>query len=174
VDRTTGDEPATLFRQGFTARHLQRLRRLVAWAAQRMGLDGVRGQDMVLAVNEAATNAIRHGGGAGELELIQDDSRALIAQISDDGPGMPADAAADNPRWSRPVAVGSTSCGKRAITSNTGPVPPARPFAWRWTSVNRKHRHRIAPVRAAAWLLTVREGPGQTGESATGVPATPG
>jgi anti-sigma regulatory factor (Ser/Thr protein kinase) len=97
VDRTTDDEPVTLLRQSFTVRHLQRVRRLVGWAAQRVGLARDRGQDMVLAVSEAATNAIRHGGGTGELELIQDDSRALIAQISDDGPGMPADAPVSHP-----------------------------------------------------------------------------
>jgi anti-sigma regulatory factor (Ser/Thr protein kinase) len=62
-----------------------------------VGLGREREQDMVLAVNEAATNAIRHGGGIGELELIQDDSRALIVQISDDGPGMPADAPVRDP-----------------------------------------------------------------------------
>jgi anti-sigma regulatory factor (Ser/Thr protein kinase) len=97
VDGTTDDEPVTLIRETFTARHLRRVRRLVGWAAHRVGLGREREQDMVLAVNEAATNAIRYGGGAGELELLQDDGRALIAQISDGGPGMPADATVGNP-----------------------------------------------------------------------------
>jgi anti-sigma regulatory factor (Ser/Thr protein kinase) len=93
MNRATGDEPVTLVRQRFTSRHLRRLRQLVDWAARLVGLDTARGDDLALAVTEAASNVIRHGGGTGQLELIKDDNRALIAQISDHGPGMPADAA---------------------------------------------------------------------------------
>jgi anti-sigma regulatory factor (Ser/Thr protein kinase) len=97
VSRTIEDRPVTLLRQSFTIRHLKRVRRLVGWAAHRVGLNRERRQGMVLAVHEAAANAVKHGGGTGELELIQDDSRSLIAKISDDGPGMPADAPVDHP-----------------------------------------------------------------------------
>jgi serine/threonine-protein kinase RsbW len=91
MNRATHDEPVTLVRQGFTARHLRRLRQLAGWAARRAGLDTAREHDLTLAVSEAASNVIEHGGGTGELELIQDDNRALIAHISDHGSGMPAD-----------------------------------------------------------------------------------
>jgi serine/threonine-protein kinase RsbW len=90
VERTADEEPVTLLRQHFVARHLSRLRHLVVWAAHRVGLDHHRGEDLALAVSEAASNAVQHGGATGELELIQDDNRALIAQISDTGPGMSA------------------------------------------------------------------------------------
>lgn len=85
------DQPVTLVRQGFVLRHVRRLRRLVGWAAQRVGLDDERGQHLALAVTEAASNAVKHGGGRGLLELIQDDDRALIAEISDQGLGMPTE-----------------------------------------------------------------------------------
>jgi anti-sigma regulatory factor (Ser/Thr protein kinase) len=88
VSPAIDDQPVTLVRQGFVLRHVHRLRRLVAWAAQRVGLDHERGQHLALAVTEAASNAVKHGGGHGLLELIRDDNRALIAEISDDGPGM--------------------------------------------------------------------------------------
>lgn len=90
MSRAADDKPITLARQRFTTRHVQRLRQLVSWAARRVGLDTTREHDLALAVTEAASNAIKHGGGTGQLELIQDDNRALIAQISDHGPGMPA------------------------------------------------------------------------------------
>jgi anti-sigma regulatory factor (Ser/Thr protein kinase) len=97
VDRTADNELVTLARQSFSGRHLQRLRQLVAWAARRVRLDSQRGHDLALAVSEAASNVIKHGGGTGQLELIQDDNRALIAQISDNGPGIPATAPAALP-----------------------------------------------------------------------------
>lgn len=78
-----------MVRQNFTVGQLRRLRQLVTWAAHRVGLNSERRHGLVLAVSEAAANVIEHGGGAGQLELIQDDSRALIAQISDHGPGIP-------------------------------------------------------------------------------------
>jgi serine/threonine-protein kinase RsbW len=94
---TTDHQPVILARQGFAARHLRPLRQLVAWAAHRVGLNRARGQALALAVTEAAGNAINHGGGRGQLELIQDDNRALIAQISDNGPGLPANPPAALP-----------------------------------------------------------------------------
>ncbi len=83
-----GDETVTLARQRVALRHMQRLRQLVAWAARRVGLTQERGENLELAVSEAASNVIKHGGGSGELHLLRDDNRALIAQISDQGPGM--------------------------------------------------------------------------------------
>lgn len=90
MNRTVDDEPVILARQTFVARNLRRLRQLVVWAARRVGLDTERGHDLAFAVSEAAGNVITHGGGSGQLVLIQDDGRALIAQITDHGPGMPA------------------------------------------------------------------------------------
>jgi serine/threonine-protein kinase RsbW len=88
VNRPSDDQPVTLVRRRFAVRHLRRLRQLVAWAARRVGLDRDRGHDLALAVSEAASNVVKHGSPTGQLELIQDDDRALIAQISDHGPGM--------------------------------------------------------------------------------------
>jgi anti-sigma regulatory factor (Ser/Thr protein kinase) len=88
VDKDHGHQPETLVCQDFTVRHLRRLRELVLAAAQRAGLDERRAQHMVIAVNEAAVNAIQHAGGGGQLELIQDDRRRLIAEVRDQGPGI--------------------------------------------------------------------------------------
>ena len=76
-------------RLDFTEGQLHRLRDLVSVAARRAGLDEQRQQSLVLAVNEAAINAIEHAGGRGHLVVIQDDQGLLIAQVSDHGPGLP-------------------------------------------------------------------------------------
>lgn len=89
MDAGSDTEPVTLVRKGFTVRNLHRLRQLIRWAAGRVGLDSDRTGYLVIAVSEAAGNAITHGGGHGALELIQDDQRRLIAQVSDHGPGLP-------------------------------------------------------------------------------------
>jgi serine/threonine-protein kinase RsbW len=88
VEKTRDDAPVTLVRCSFGARHLRRLRLLVASTARRVGLGADRGQDLALAVTEAAGNVVKYGGDTGQFELIRDDNRALIAQISDHGPGM--------------------------------------------------------------------------------------
>lgn len=53
----------------FDAAALPGLRRRVAAAAGATGLDGDRVDDLVLAVNELATNSVEHGPGSGRLRL---------------------------------------------------------------------------------------------------------
>jgi anti-sigma regulatory factor (Ser/Thr protein kinase) len=73
--------PQELF---FASGPLDGLRRFVARQASDAGLSETRTKDLVLAVNEVATNSIRHGGGDGILRIWQDD-RALISEVRDDG-----------------------------------------------------------------------------------------
>ena len=62
--RESAEEIPTVHgRLDFAAGQLRRLRELVSVAARRAGLDKWRQQRLVLAVNEAAINAIEHGGG---------------------------------------------------------------------------------------------------------------
>src|SRR5438132_11281343 len=83
------DQRVTLARQMFALGHLPLLRQLVGRAAHRAGLSRARAQLLILAVNEAATNVIRHAGGTGQFELILDDGRSLVALVRDEGPGLP-------------------------------------------------------------------------------------
>src|SRR4029453_12727343 len=57
-------EPAAL---SFELASLAELRGLVAGHAEAAGLDPARTADLVLAVDEVATNSLRHGGGRGTL-----------------------------------------------------------------------------------------------------------
>lgn len=63
---------------------LAALRAAVARRAQRAGLPPERRDDLVLAVNELATNSIRHGGGSGTLEIWETEA-ALVCQVIDAG-----------------------------------------------------------------------------------------
>ncbi len=60
------------------------LRAAVARRAMRAGLAQKRREDLVLAVDELATNSIRHGGGAGTL-TIWETSSALVCEVTDRG-----------------------------------------------------------------------------------------
>jgi len=63
------------------------IRNYAAEVASRSGLDDTDVDDFVLAVSEAATNVIRHAGGRGRV-LVWSDGTQLIAEITDDGPGL--------------------------------------------------------------------------------------
>jgi anti-sigma regulatory factor (Ser/Thr protein kinase) len=63
---------------------LASLRAAVARRAHRAGLTPKRREDIVLAVNELATNSIRHGGGAGTLTMWET-PEALVCQVTDAG-----------------------------------------------------------------------------------------
>jgi anti-sigma regulatory factor (Ser/Thr protein kinase) len=58
----------------------------------------------VVAVNEIMTNAVRHGGGRGQLRLWQEGGR-LYCRITDRGPGMTVSA----PSGGRLAPPGTTS-----------------------------------------------------------------
>jgi anti-sigma regulatory factor (Ser/Thr protein kinase) len=84
---------AALLQMRFTVADLSRLRLRVGRIAGLAGLDERRGEEFVLAAYELACNAILHGGGSGNLLLSRPDG-FLRCQVSDEGPGFIAGAAA--------------------------------------------------------------------------------
>ncbi len=78
-----------LVTQRFARGDLQRIRRLVERAGRRLGLSPARTDDLVLVVNEIATNAIRHGGGSGTLTMVSR-SDGVSVEVRDRGPGLTA------------------------------------------------------------------------------------
>jgi anti-sigma regulatory factor (Ser/Thr protein kinase) len=70
--------------QTFEAGTLDDLRHFVAEQAGAAGLSEPRTYDLVLAVNEVATNSVRHGGGEGLLRIWVDGDH-LISEVRDDG-----------------------------------------------------------------------------------------
>ena len=76
--------PASVQELGFDAESLATVRRLVASRAADAGLGSGRTNDLVLAVNEIATNSVRHGGGTGTLR-VWIGTRWLVCEIEDRG-----------------------------------------------------------------------------------------
>ncbi len=76
--------PAGTERASFGSGSIAPLRRLVAYRAGEAGLSRPKADDAVLAVSEAVSNSISHGGGRGELLLWQADDR-FICEVHDHG-----------------------------------------------------------------------------------------
>jgi anti-sigma regulatory factor (Ser/Thr protein kinase) len=68
----------------FQVADLARARTLVAQQAKAAGLDSERREDLTLAVNELATNSIRHATGTGELRIWRENDR-IICEVKDSG-----------------------------------------------------------------------------------------
>jgi anti-sigma regulatory factor (Ser/Thr protein kinase) len=78
-------EPGTgIVRLAFASEDLVAVRSLVSRGARAAGLPPSRAAELVTAVNEVATNSIRHGGGGGRLRLWQEQS-ALVCEVRDNG-----------------------------------------------------------------------------------------
>ena len=63
---------------------LRRLRAFMAEHARRAGMGEQSATSLVVAINEIATNSLKHGGGSGELR-IWIDGRTLLCEVSDRG-----------------------------------------------------------------------------------------
>ena len=68
----------------FTRRDLQLVRAFVSDRARLAGFDDGRTADLVLAVNELASNTIRHGGGYGLLRTWRENG-SLLVEVADEG-----------------------------------------------------------------------------------------
>jgi anti-sigma regulatory factor (Ser/Thr protein kinase) len=84
VDRPRG-EPR--MKASFTLADLPAVRRLVASTALAAGLTRSRADELVLAVNEIATNALMHGRPPAALRIWSGDGE-LVCEVSDEGDGI--------------------------------------------------------------------------------------
>jgi anti-sigma regulatory factor (Ser/Thr protein kinase) len=112
-----------LLSQSFDGAQLATVRHSVGKHAADVGLPEARRQDFVLAVDEVATNAIRHGGGQGQLDVWVADDR-LWFRISDAGPGFvaPLPARAPEPTVAGGRGLWITSKVTDDLTIATGPL----------------------------------------------------
>ncbi|GLY90832.1 hypothetical protein Airi02_087610 [Actinoallomurus iriomotensis] len=84
----TGDQVDEMH---FTVDHLPGVRRFVAAHARKCGLDEESVGDLVIAVNEIATNGVRHGSPNAELRMWESNGR-VYAEVRDQGHWVPSDA----------------------------------------------------------------------------------
>jgi anti-sigma regulatory factor (Ser/Thr protein kinase) len=73
--------------QRFDAGNLVSLRSAVAAHGGALGLGDSQVSDLVLVAHELATNAVRHGGGAGRLRLWRVDG-SVFCEVVDSGAGF--------------------------------------------------------------------------------------
>lgn len=76
--------PANADRLRFGAAELSNVRRLTWSRAAAAGFGAVRQGDLVIAINELASNSVEHGGGGGSL-AIWSDPGALVFEVEDSG-----------------------------------------------------------------------------------------
>jgi anti-sigma regulatory factor (Ser/Thr protein kinase) len=84
-----GSGTELLLQVPFVLTQLSQLRRLTMKVCRKAGLGSERAAKLVVAMNEAATNAIRHGGGRGRLAITRSRSDVLEISVSDEGAGLP-------------------------------------------------------------------------------------
>jgi anti-sigma regulatory factor (Ser/Thr protein kinase) len=90
--------PARRDEMSFTLSDLSTVRSMVEAWARAAGIERDRADDLVLAVNELATNSIRHGGGKGVIRAWRE-SGVFVCEVRDSGRiddplagrGLPAD-----------------------------------------------------------------------------------
>ncbi len=78
------EPPAEIGELLFTEADLGSVRRRLSSWARIEGLPSAAIEDLVLAVDEIATNSIRHGGGSGRLRMWRED-RSLLCEVRDAG-----------------------------------------------------------------------------------------
>lgn len=78
------EPPADARALTFTVTSLHELREFVTEVAHTARLSAERTENLRLAVNELASNSVRHGGGAGTLRTWSEE-RAIVCQVSDHG-----------------------------------------------------------------------------------------
>ena len=104
-DAPLADAPAIASEMRFDSDALTDVRRFVEDRAAHAGLDALRSDDLVLAVNEIVTNSVRYGGGQGVLRMWETPDTS-ISEVRDsghiDGPMIGRLAAHPEPvRWVR-------------------------------------------------------------------------
>jgi anti-sigma regulatory factor (Ser/Thr protein kinase) len=78
------DPPAVRYALPFKADSLSAVRKFTGYHAALAGLPEQRKDDLVVAVNEVATNSLLHGGGCGSLRAWHEPDR-VVFELRDDG-----------------------------------------------------------------------------------------
>ena len=94
-----------LLSETFDHSRVTALRHTIASCSADAGLSGDRLDDFVVAVNELLTNAVRHGGGLGQVRLWQADA-AVVCEVADHGPGLSSPGRPGRPAVDEPGGWG--------------------------------------------------------------------
>jgi anti-sigma regulatory factor (Ser/Thr protein kinase) len=127
----------------FRAGNLVEVRGLVALNGASAGLSPSRVGNMVLAVNEIATNSVVHGGGKGSLRMWSDPA-AVVCEIRDSGqfhrPLVDRERPAPDAPGPRGLWLANQLCDLVQIRNFPGGTA-VRLHMWLKTPVSRGHQH---------------------------------
>jgi anti-sigma regulatory factor (Ser/Thr protein kinase) len=84
-DRPLSPPHASSEEMGFRATTLAGVRRFAMKHAEAADLTPGRGEDFVLAVNEAASNSVKYAGGQGVVRIWKGDESSLVCEVRDSG-----------------------------------------------------------------------------------------
>ncbi|MEV0153824.1 ATP-binding protein [Micromonospora sp. NPDC050686] len=163
-DRVSGRiaaQPVVLLSQHFTAETVTPLRHLLAARVTAAGLSSHDGDDFVLAVHELVTNAVRHGGGSGRLELRQVDD-VLVCEVSDHGTAadtLPVDLPPSHVPGGRGLWLAHQLTGALMLTRRPGGVTATVSVC-----VTRQTAAAVAKQSAAAGADSMLDAPAMEGE----------
>lgn len=104
LSEAASDADRLLLAAGFSANDVAAVRNQVRRYANQAGLTGDQVDGFLVGVNEAMTNAVRHGGGAGSLRLWRDGG--LVCEVCDQGAGFPAARYVDSAKRPEPSPAG--------------------------------------------------------------------
>jgi anti-sigma regulatory factor (Ser/Thr protein kinase) len=113
-DLTYGRDIERLLSENFDRSQVTALRHAVASCAESAGLTDGRLEDFVVAVNELLTNAVRHGGGSGRVELWHENG-SVVCEVADRGGGLTAQRP-DRPTMDEPGGWGLWLAGELTDT----------------------------------------------------------
>jgi len=105
--------------------HIATVRHAVTEFAAWHGLRDRQQADFVLAVNELVSNAVQHGGGSGAVRLWRT-AAAVWCEVSDGGPGLPADRRDGHPAAAPRTPPAAGGCGWCTGCATTSRSPPER------------------------------------------------
>lgn len=112
-----------LARVSFSRESLPQVRRLAGAAAERARLGRTRREELVLAVDELATNSVVHGGGRGELQMWPT-TDGIVCEVRDSGhisdPLVGARAPRPGQLGGRGLWVAGQLCDHLEIASSPG------------------------------------------------------
>jgi serine/threonine-protein kinase RsbW len=106
-----------LLSEVFDRSRVTALRHVVTSTVATAGLSGDRLDDFVVAVNELLTNAVRHGGGSGEV-LVWCEHGSVVCEVRDKGTGLrtPPPDPAERPVANQPGGWGLWLAGRLTDT----------------------------------------------------------
>ncbi len=148
-------EPSTVLEQRtIVLEQLHDLRSAVARCAAGLGLGSERTADLVIAVDELASNSVQYGGGDATMRVWADRD-CIVCEVSDRGAIDEPLVGRRRPGWTRPTVAGCGWSIRCATWSSSGPRPRAPSYACTCSCTEPTSDLRVTNVIRHSWRTTL-------------------